>query len=175
MFDKIIKFILDREGGYVNHPADPGGATNRGITQRTYDAWRDKKGLGRQSVKACSMEETLNIYREEYWIDSWTELGFPLAACMCDTAVNMGLGRANKFLGQCNNSYVTYLQLRIARYKEIVANKPSQAVFLEGWMNRVTHLRRFIDEHIQNEPIEKLEDDVYGRARRWQSEQGQEI
>ena len=40
MFERALTFVLRWEGGYVDHPADPGGATNYGVTQRTYDAWR---------------------------------------------------------------------------------------------------------------------------------------
>jgi len=39
-FETALPFVLRWEGGFVDHPADPGGRTNRGVTQRTYDAWR---------------------------------------------------------------------------------------------------------------------------------------
>jgi hypothetical protein len=145
MFNKILTFIHKWEGGYVNHPADPGGATNRGITQRTYDKYREYKGLVRQDVFDMKPSEDAEIYRIWYWKDEWEKLGFPLAACMFDTAVNMGIGRAQLLLGKCEGDYVKFLQLRIARYKEIIEANPKLKAFEKGWMNRMTDLRRFID------------------------------
>lgn len=55
------------EGGYVNHPEDPGGATNRGVTQRMYDAYRVKRGLHKMSVRHISNEEVDEIYDIHYW------------------------------------------------------------------------------------------------------------
>lgn len=138
MFDSIIAFVLGEEGGYVNHPSDPGGETKYGISKRSYPA---------VDIKNLTKQDAIEIYRNDYWHDDWEKLGFPLAACMLDTSINMGYGRAKRFLDACGGSYVQYLQLRIARYKEIVANRPASQVFMKGWMNRMTRLRRFIDEH----------------------------
>ena len=69
VFDKVIERVLAHEGGYVNHPADPGGATNFGITQRTLTSIRashpaaglpkDLRSLTRDQAKFC--------YRVAYW------------------------------------------------------------------------------------------------------------
>lgn len=145
MFSKLLSFVHKWEGGYVNHPADPGGATNRGITQRTYNMYRRHKGLPERDVKLLEVHEDAEIYKMWYWKEEWEKLGFPLAACLLDTSVNMGIGRAQKFLAQCDGDYVKFLKLRILRYKTLIANNPSMKVFEKGWMNRVTDLRRFID------------------------------
>ena len=42
-FNDAVKKVLDAEGGFVNHPNDPGGATNFGITLNTYQTWMRKK------------------------------------------------------------------------------------------------------------------------------------
>jgi lysozyme family protein len=55
------------EGGYVNNPHDPGGATLKGVTQAAYNAWRVGKGLPAQAVRAASDAEIQTIYREQYW------------------------------------------------------------------------------------------------------------
>jgi lysozyme family protein len=151
MFSRILKFVLDHEGGYVNHPADPGGATNYGITQRTLDAYNQENNLPKEDVKDLKLAKATNIYYDKYWNPEWEKLGFPLAACMFDTAVNMGVNRAYSFLNQCDNDYVKYLQLRIAAYNAIVERRPASKVFLKGWMNRVTDLRRFIDSEMEIE------------------------
>ena len=44
-FDDIIKVVLHHEGGYVNHPQDPGGETNLGVTKRVYEEWGGKKSI----------------------------------------------------------------------------------------------------------------------------------
>lgn len=52
-FEKMLKFVLEKEGGYVNDPNDLGGETNKGITTATYNAYRTRKGL---------KNKVLNIY-----------------------------------------------------------------------------------------------------------------
>ena len=51
LFKKALKFVLAREGGYVNNPNDKGGATNKGITQNTYNAYLQSKGRGTKDVR----------------------------------------------------------------------------------------------------------------------------
>lgn len=135
-FHKIMQFIFEEEGGYVNHPSDPGGETNYGISKRSHPEL---------DIKNLTKLEALDIYYKEYWKDEWEKLGFPLAACMMDTSVNMGEKRARYFLQQCGGSYVTYLQLRIAKYKELIEQNSKLKAFEKGWMNRVTKLRRYIE------------------------------
>ena len=55
------------EGGYVNNPHDPGGATLKGVTQGAYNAWRLGKGRGVQPVRGATDAEIQAIYREQYW------------------------------------------------------------------------------------------------------------
>jgi len=62
-----LKFTLRWEGGYVNHPADPGGATNKGVTKKVYDAYRAGKGLGRNDVRNITDDEVHDIYKHGYW------------------------------------------------------------------------------------------------------------
>ncbi|TIX97406.1 MAG: N-acetylmuramidase, partial [Mesorhizobium sp.] len=59
--------VLVHEGGYVNHRQDPGGPTNKGVTQRVYDAYRKGKGLPMRSVKHITMDEVYEIYDRQYW------------------------------------------------------------------------------------------------------------
>jgi lysozyme family protein len=136
MFQQIINFVLKEEGGYVNHPNDPGGETNFGISKRSYP---------KEDIKGMTKERAIEIYKADYWKPEWEKLGFPMAACMLDTAVNMGPGRAKQFFDRSNGDYVVFLQHRLAWYKMLVEKKPSFKVFERGWMNRVTRLRRFIE------------------------------
>lgn len=59
--------VLAHEGGYVNDKRDPGGPTNRGITQRVYDAYRRSKGLATRSVQSITSQEVFDIYDRQYW------------------------------------------------------------------------------------------------------------
>lgn len=66
-FESCLAFVLAEEGGFVDHPDDPGGATNMGITQSVYDAARISGGLPLRSVRAIDPAETHAIYRHRYW------------------------------------------------------------------------------------------------------------
>ena len=61
-FEKMLKFVLEKEGGYVNDPNDLGGETNKGITTATYNAYRISKGLKKQSVKYISDKEVCSVH-----------------------------------------------------------------------------------------------------------------
>lgn len=66
-FDFCLAEILEFEGGYVNHPADPGGATNMGITHKTLAAWRKVPSVTPNQVKMLTLKEASAIYRAQYW------------------------------------------------------------------------------------------------------------
>lgn len=55
------------EGGFVDNPHDPGGATLKGVTQGVYDSWRSAEGLSLRSVKFAEDSEIQTIYRQQYW------------------------------------------------------------------------------------------------------------
>ncbi|MFV1530625.1 glycoside hydrolase family 108 protein [Phaeobacter sp. JH209A] len=98
-FDRSLDWVLAHEGGYVNHPKDPGGATNMGVTQRTYDADLRRRQLPSRSVQLISMEEVKAIYRSQYWDKvGGDELPGGLDYCLFDFAVNSGVSRAVKFM-----------------------------------------------------------------------------
>ena len=95
----IQPWILAYEGGFVNHPKDPGGATNQGITQRTYDAYRRRIGHATQSVRLIDNVERDTIYRVQYWdAIKGDDLPSGVDAAVYDFAVNSGPSRAAKFL-----------------------------------------------------------------------------
>ena len=61
-FDKSLEMLLHHEGGYINHPKDPGGETNLGVTKRVYDEWG-----GEKDMKDLTPDDVAPIYRENYW------------------------------------------------------------------------------------------------------------
>ncbi len=147
-FEEAYAFIRRWEGGYVNDPDDRGGPTNLGITQATYDRYRQDHGLPTRDVRQITPEEAEAIYRRYYWEASGAaRLPRPLGIVHMDTAVNMGGKRAMEFLTEAQRRYPNdpnaaveaYLDLRLNRYLEL-ARDPSQRKFLSGWLNRLRDL-----------------------------------
>lgn len=97
-FEKSLQFVLKHEGGYVDHKADPGGATNLGITIGTLRQWRGKP-VTKADVKALTLEEAGAIYRKNYWdAVRGDDLPMGLDYAVFDFAVNSGIGRAVPFM-----------------------------------------------------------------------------
>ena len=87
------------EGGYVNHRKDPGGPTDRGVTQAKYNEWRDGQGLPRKSVKGISSAEAEQLFFSEFWIKCGGErLAAGVDLATYDAGVNSGVSRARKWL-----------------------------------------------------------------------------
>ncbi len=97
-FAACLAEVLPHEGGYVDHPDDPGGATNLGITHATLAAWRGKP-VTKQDVRNLSKAEAAAIYRARYWDAVQGDLLPPgLDLAVFDYAVNSGPGRAARSL-----------------------------------------------------------------------------
>jgi lysozyme family protein len=101
--DRLIDEVIDREGGYVNHPADRGGPTNWGITQ----AVARQHGFA-GDMRAFPRHEAVTIYRRLYWLrpafDRVAQRAPALAAEMFDTGINMGPAVAATFLQRALNA-----------------------------------------------------------------------
>lgn len=98
-FVKALPPVLTHEGGYVNHPKDPGGPTNKGITQRVYDAYRQRKGQEPRTVKLIEQAEVEAIYKAGYWDKVRGDAMPPgVGYVLFDFAVNSGPARAIKTL-----------------------------------------------------------------------------
>ena len=98
-FKHCLEIILHHEGGYVNHPKDPGGETNLGVTKKVYDAYCKKNGLRPKDMKSLEVSDVAPIYKAEYWDRvKGDHLPSGLDLCVFDFGVNAGTGRAAKFL-----------------------------------------------------------------------------
>lgn len=103
-FAAALEHVLKYEGGYVDHPSDPGGATNMGITRATLARFRGKP-VSKDDVKALTMEEAGRIYRKNYWqACRCGDMPPALAFLTFDTAVNQGPSRAVRFLQEAVGS-----------------------------------------------------------------------
>ncbi|MBV1702606.1 MAG: hypothetical protein KGQ46_12375 [Hyphomicrobiales bacterium] len=152
--------VLGEEGGYVNNPHDPGGATYKGVTARIYDAWRYLHHLPKRDVRLMTLAEMSDIYRRQY-ANAIQFDGLPsgLDACLLDGAVNSGPTQAIKWLQQAlgerpdgHLGFVTFgaiakhnpVDLINAVCDERVAFlKPLHAFpdFGHGWLARVKRVR----------------------------------
>jgi len=93
-YDKCLETILHHEGGYVNHPKDPGGETNLGVTKRVY-----LEHGGTKDMKDLLVEDVAPIYKSGYWDKmKGDELPNGLDLCVFDFGVNAGPGRSAKYL-----------------------------------------------------------------------------
>lgn len=163
-FESSLAFVLRWEGGYVDHPNDPGGKTNKGVTQAVYDAWRTASRLPKRSVRDIEHAEVEAIYRANYWAAAKCDLlSSPLDLVQFDTAVNMGVGRAVRFLQTSVGTtvdggfgpgtqkavdaadpakvVVAYCNERERYYRALCEKNSKLAVFLKGWLNRLNSLR----------------------------------
>lgn len=93
-YQTCLEMILHHEGGYVNHPEDPGGETNLGVTKRVYEEWG-----GTKDMKDLTVEDVAPIYEKNYWGRlKCDNLPAGLDLCVFDFGVNAGTGRAAKYL-----------------------------------------------------------------------------
>lgn len=92
-FTDALALVLKHEGGYVNHPEDPGGETKYGISKRAYPDL---------DIAGLTEEQAGEIYLRDYWMPiKAPELPLPVALMTFDAAVNMGLKRAAQFAQRC--------------------------------------------------------------------------
>ena len=93
-YDKCLETILHHEGGYVNHPEDPGGETNMGVTKRVYEDFG-----GTKDMKDLEFDDVAPIYKQNYWDRvKGDQLPIGLDLCVFDFGVNAGTGRSAKYL-----------------------------------------------------------------------------
>lgn len=98
-FAPSLAKVLKHEGGYVNNPKDPGGATNKGVTQSVYDAWRSDRGLPRRPVAQLGNDELPLIYRGRFWDPvRGNELPIGVDYVVFDGSVNSGPSQSAKWL-----------------------------------------------------------------------------
>ena len=97
-FEASLKMILHHEGGYVNHPSDPGGRTNLGVTQAVYENWLNRP-VTEQEMRSLTIGDVTPLYEKNYWDRVKAEhLPSGVDFCTFDLAVNGGVGRGARML-----------------------------------------------------------------------------
>ena len=172
-FDDAMVWILRAEGGYSNQDGDHGGSTACGVTQESFNEYRKSLGLAPLAVRYITMTDVCSIYLTRYWRPCHCDsLPAPLDLAVFDMAVNSGNRRAILFLQRAlgveddgligpgtidavqadqkadllGHVVQDFMDAREKYYHDIVANDPSQAKFLGGWLNRMKNLREECDK-----------------------------
>jgi lysozyme family protein len=97
-YETALRRVLAHEGGYSNHPSDPGGPTNFGITIADYRKYV-KPSATAADMKAMRLDEARAIYRAHYWNAlGCDELPAGLDYAVFDYGINSGIGRASRVL-----------------------------------------------------------------------------
>jgi lysozyme family protein len=158
-YDEALRRLLAHEGGYSNHPSDPGGPTKFGITLAVYRE-TVKPRAAAADVKAMTVEEAKAIYRSRYWdAQRCDELPAGVDYAVFDYGVNSGIGRAVKALQRIAGvaqdgalGPVTLAAVRASDAKTIVTRLCDErlrflralktwGVFGKGWARRVAEVR----------------------------------
>lgn len=158
-FEKVLLQVLRHEGGWSDHPRDPGGATMKGVTLAVYRRFYGEERT-KDDLRSISEQELEAIYRMDYWDKCWCdELPEGIDLALFDTAVNSGPSRAIRFIQQAVETDVdgaigpnTLTSILSAESVDLV-NKLLDArltflqslgtwdVFGKGWTRRVEDLR----------------------------------
>ena len=105
-FDACLAFTLVQEGGSVDDPADPGGATNMGITLATLRHWDHDPALGPVDVQDMTRQTAAAIYRALYW-NALRAGSLPAGVDLStfDFGVNAGTRRSAELCSRCSVSH----------------------------------------------------------------------
>jgi len=161
-FESSLAHVLLLEGLWADHPADPGGATMKGITLETYRHYRMNPHITKEELRFITDEEVADIYKIGYW-DKCKCYDLPngIDFLVFDAAVNMGVGRSAKLLQEAvgasadgmigpitlaaaNAANVDITIERFSQLKEaFYRSLPHFGTFGTGWLNRVVSTKSF--------------------------------
>ena len=160
-FNKCLAILLKHEGGYVNHPSDPGGMTNLGVTKRVWEEWTGHE-VDEKQMRALTPTTVAPLYKRKYWDACRADdLISGLDYAVFDCAVNSGVGRAVKLLQSCvgatpdggYGSITTALvkkaeadptkliELYCAKRLEFLQSLKTFETFGKGWSRRVAEVK----------------------------------
>ena len=157
-FEQCFALVLRNEGGYVDNPADPGGATNLGCTKATWEAWVGHS-VTKDDIKALTPNDVMPLYKAKYW-DTVKGDDLPMGVdyAVFDFAINSGPSRAAKTLqsvlgvaadGQIGPATLTALETANPRdvatsvceaRLAFLQSLPTYANFGKGWSRRVSEV-----------------------------------
>jgi len=176
VFDEAMRFVFRWEGGWVDHPADPGGATNHGISLRyaiskgtLLDLDRDGD-VDAADIRLITPSTAAMMYRKDFWWAVRAEALHPaLAIVAFDAAINCGPDRARRWLQQAVGATVdgvigprtlaaaaaaeprAAVREMLARRLQHHASLPTMRNFGLGWMRRCADLALFAAPYLPPE------------------------
>ena len=154
-FKECLDLVLKSEGGFVNHPSDPGGMTNLGVTKKV---WEEFVGhpVSEADMRALTPEKVAPLYEQKYWRPCYGEvLPRGLNFLVFSMGVNAGTGRSVKLLQSSlgcvadgvigprtreliSSSNVSELIAKFSEARrEFYHSLKTFDVFGKGWLNRV--------------------------------------
>ncbi len=161
-FNKAIPNVLKWEAGWVKNPADPGGATNRGIIFSIFVKWATELGMQptEDALKNLTEDQAKKIYKGQFWNKMQGDKfeSQDLANIVFDGFVNCGhngIKLLQEILGvtadgeigpktltaiNVSNPHIVfglYKSARIKYYNDLAIRKPEMKIFLKGWLNRI--------------------------------------
>lgn len=159
-FERALDLVLRHEGLWADHPADPGGATMKGVTLRTYEEYLGRD-VSKAELKAIPLAHIRDIYRAGYWNKiHGDDLPAGLDYCAFDAAVNSGPRRAARWLQQAvfaavdgeigeqtlaaaRSANVPWAIRRMARIRiDFLKRLSTWRHFGRGWERRVEDMER---------------------------------
>lgn len=165
-FEDCLRLVLAHEGGFSQHPLDPGGATNRGVTKRAWEAYVKRK-VTVDDIKRLTVEDVTPFYRDRYWIP-----GLPNGVdyVVFDASVNSGPHRASRWLQECVGAIpdgvvgmrtlaaVDLVEPRdliveyCARRMEFLRDLSTWGTFGKGWSRRVKEVEATALAQLDSKP-----------------------
>lgn len=143
-FDQALDMVLKHEGGYVNHPNDPGGPTNFGITLATYRKYISPAASA-ADVRNMGLDDAKVIYRKAYWNAlGCDQLPSGIDYAIFDYGVNSGVSRASRVLKAVKEKGGGTAQIINAICNERLAflkRLSTWNTFGNGWSRRVSEVR----------------------------------
>jgi len=159
-FERALAAVLHHEGGFVNHPSDPGGMTNLGCTKKVWEEWVGHE-VDEKAMRALTPADVAPLYKAKYWDKiKGDELPDGVDYIVFDCAINSGPGRAIKFLQGCVGVDMdgaigpkTLAAVRAADAKDLVEDYakrrlsflqdlPTWGTFGKGWGRRVAEVQQ---------------------------------
>jgi lysozyme family protein len=157
-FAEALQRVLKHEGGFVNHPADPGGMTNLGVTKKVWEEWVGYE-VDEKAMRALTPAQVAPLYKAKYWDKiRGDDLPDGVDYAVFDAAVNSGPGRAAKWLQACVGVEVDgeigpKTLAAVAAFKgdlvddyskrrlSFLMDLPHWATFGKGWSRRVAEVQ----------------------------------
>jgi lysozyme family protein len=152
-FKECLDLVLKSEGGFVNHPSDPGGMTNLGVTKRVWEEYTGHEA-DEKEMRSLTPEKVAPLYEQRYWRQCGDGLPRGLNFLVFSMGINSGTGRSIKLLQQSlgcvadgsigpktreliSSSDVAKLIAKFSETRREFYRSLNKPAFEKGWLSRV--------------------------------------